>query len=114
MTGLVAASASFSTATARRGNVRVAEAEVDHVAALAPKLALQLVDRRKDVGRKIVDSPELHVRQCEEVLPCRLRFSAAASARATIRPLANGVCVRCFGPLEPVYDWDALASDGHA
>ena len=19
-----------------------------------------------------------------------------------------GICVRCFGPLEPVYDWDAL------
>ena len=36
--------------------------------------------------------------------------SAAASARATIRPLANGICVRCFGPLEPVYDWDELAA----
>jgi threonine synthase len=23
--------------------------------------------------------------------------------------LAHGVCVRCFGPLDPVYDWDALA-----
>jgi threonine synthase len=23
--------------------------------------------------------------------------------------LANGICVRCFGPLEPVYDWDELA-----
>jgi len=24
--------------------------------------------------------------------------------------LATGVCVRCFGPLEPVYDWDRLAA----
>jgi threonine synthase len=23
--------------------------------------------------------------------------------------VASGVCVRCFGPLEPVYDWDELA-----
>ncbi|HEV2592009.1 MAG TPA: threonine synthase, partial [Gaiellaceae bacterium] len=23
--------------------------------------------------------------------------------------VASGICVRCFGPLEPVYDWDALA-----
>jgi threonine synthase len=23
-------------------------------------------------------------------------------------PVAVGICVRCFGPLEPVYDWDAL------
>ena len=22
---------------------------------------------------------------------------------------ANGICVRCFGPLEPVYDWDEIA-----
>src|SRR5262249_26958385 len=24
--------------------------------------------------------------------------------------VASGVCVRCFGPLEPVYDWDEVAS----
>jgi threonine synthase len=24
--------------------------------------------------------------------------------------LGTGVCVRCFGPLEPVYDWDALSA----
>ncbi|HEY3961494.1 MAG TPA: threonine synthase [Gaiellaceae bacterium] len=23
--------------------------------------------------------------------------------------VASGMCVRCFGPLEPVYDWDAIA-----
>ena len=28
---------------------------------------------------------------------------------ATEHPLeANGTCTRCFGPLDPVYDWDAL------
>jgi len=25
--------------------------------------------------------------------------------------VASGSCVRCFGPLEPVYDWDAVARD---
>src|SRR6185437_7516664 len=25
-------------------------------------------------------------------------------------PVASGVCVRCFGPLEPVYDWDAVSA----
>ena len=24
--------------------------------------------------------------------------------------VASGICVRCFGPLEPVYDWDRLAA----
>jgi threonine synthase len=24
--------------------------------------------------------------------------------------VASGICVRCFGPLEPVYDWDAVAA----
>ena len=42
-----------------RGDVRVAEAEIDHVATLAPQLALQLVDGREDVGGEIVYSPEL-------------------------------------------------------
>jgi len=23
--------------------------------------------------------------------------------------VASGVCLRCFGPLEPVYDWEAVA-----
>jgi threonine synthase len=25
--------------------------------------------------------------------------------------VANGICARCFGPLEPVYDWDELARE---
>ena len=54
-----------------RGDVGVAEAEVDHVATLAPELALQLVDRREDVGREIVDSPELHRRRREEYARAR-------------------------------------------
>ncbi len=28
---------------------------------------------------------------------------------ASYPAVASGVCVRCFGPLEPVYDWDAIA-----
>ncbi len=45
-----------------RRDVGVAEAEVDHVAPVAPQLALQLVDRREDVGGEIVDSPEFQCR----------------------------------------------------
>jgi threonine synthase len=26
-------------------------------------------------------------------------------------PIAAGVCERCFGPLEPLYDWDAVAAN---
>ena len=37
-----------------------------------------------------------------EVLRCRICESEYPA-------VANGICVRCFGPLEPVYDWDALA-----
>jgi threonine synthase len=37
-----------------------------------------------------------------EVLRCRIC--------ATDHPaVANGVCARCFGPLEPVYDWEVVA-----
>ena len=44
----------------RRGDVGIAEAEVDHVAALAPQLPLQLVDGREDVRRQLVDPVKLH------------------------------------------------------
>ena len=37
-----------------------------------------------------------------EVLRCRVCESEYPA-------LANGVCSSCFGPLEPVYDWDELA-----
>src|SRR4051794_11040680 len=36
-----------------------------------------------------------------DVLRCRICESEYPA-------VANGICVRCFGPLEPVYDWDAL------
>ena len=36
-----------------------------------------------------------------DVLRCRV-------CESDYPALANGVCVRCFGPLEPVYDWDEL------
>ena len=37
-----------------------------------------------------------------DVLRCRV-------CESDYPALANGICVRCFGPLEPVYDWDELA-----
>src|SRR5437764_1902973 len=36
-----------------------------------------------------------------EVLRCRV-------CESDYPALANGICVRCFGPLEPVYDWELL------
>jgi threonine synthase len=37
-----------------------------------------------------------------ELLRCRVCESEYPA-------VANGICARCFGPLEPVYDWDAIA-----
>jgi threonine synthase len=37
-----------------------------------------------------------------DVLRCRV-------CESDYPALANGICVRCFGPLEPVYDWDELS-----
>jgi threonine synthase len=37
-----------------------------------------------------------------DVLRCRVCDSEYPA-------VANGICTRCFGPLEPVYDWDELA-----
>src|SRR5580704_18705745 len=38
-----------------------------------------------------------------DVLRCRVCESEYPA-------VANGICARCFGPLEPVYDWEALAA----
>ncbi len=36
-------------------------------------------------------------------------LSLSCRVCAAEHPLeANGTCTRCFGPLDPVYDWDAL------
>ena len=35
-----------------------------------------------------------------EALRCRV-------CEAEYPAVASGICLRCFGPLEPVYDWDA-------
>src|SRR6059058_1243195 len=37
-----------------------------------------------------------------ETLRCRV-------CEAEYPAVASGSCARCFGPLEPVYDWDAIA-----
>ena len=42
-----------------------------------------------------------------DVLRCRV-------CESDYPALANGICVRCFGPLEPVYDWDEIAARRHA
>src|SRR5262245_37689271 len=47
----------------RRRDIRVAESEVDDVAALAPQAALQLVDGRENVRRQVSDAAELHRRE---------------------------------------------------
>ena len=44
----------------RRGEVGVAEAEVDHVLARAPQLQLQLLGHREDVRRERRDAAKLH------------------------------------------------------
>jgi threonine synthase len=36
-----------------------------------------------------------------EALRCRV-------CEAEYPAVASGTCLRCFGPLEPVYDWDAI------
>jgi threonine synthase len=36
-----------------------------------------------------------------DLLRCRV-------CEAEYPALATGTCERCFGPLEPVYDWDAI------
>ncbi len=38
-----------------------------------------------------------------DVLRCRVCESEYPA-------VANGICVRCFGPLEPVYDWEAIGA----
>jgi threonine synthase len=38
-----------------------------------------------------------------DVLRCRV-------CESDYPALANGICVRCFGPLEPVYEWDEIES----
>jgi threonine synthase len=41
--------------------------------------------------------------------PATLCLGLACRVCATEHPLeANGTCTRCFGPLDPVYDWEAL------
>src|SRR5213595_1820329 len=48
-----------------------------------------------------IDS-SLGTRMSVELLRCRV-------CEAEYPAVANGICAQCFGPLEPVYDWDALA-----
>jgi hypothetical protein len=49
-----------------RRDVRVAEAQVDHVVPLAAQLALQRVHGREDVRGQVVDPAKLHFRKYGE------------------------------------------------
>ena len=40
-----------------------------------------------------------------DTLQCRV-------CETTYPAIASGICLRCFGPLEPVYDWEAVAQEG--
>src|ERR1051325_10602612 len=46
-----------------------------------------------DLGRPAMPVEVLRCHVCESEYPAT----------------ASGICMRCFGPLEPVYDWDELA-----
>src|SRR3954452_25467 len=52
--------------------------------------------RRKSIPRSIGTPMPVDVLRCRV---CESEYPA----------VANGICGRCFGPLEPVYDWDELA-----
>src|SRR5664280_1636041 len=58
--GLWAASASFSTATSGRGEVGVAEPQVDDVAPVPTRVRLQVVDGGEHIRRQAIDPAELH------------------------------------------------------
>src|SRR3954452_22292681 len=52
--------------------------------------------RRKSIPRSIGTPMPVDVLRCRV---CESEYPA----------VANGICGRCFGPLEPVYDWDEIA-----
>ena len=99
-----AASASFSTAIAAEG-MSGCRSQVDHVAALAPELALQLVDRRKDVREGDRGFAETCISLEEydragEVLAAVSARRVSGSAKVSA-PAASAA--------RPGHDWDALA-----
>src|SRR3954449_13340293 len=53
--------------------------------------------RQNFISKSIVGA-----RMSVDTLRCRV-------CEAEYPAVASGVCLRCFGPLEPVYDWDAVA-----
>src|SRR4051794_3720093 len=55
--------------------------------------------------RSVGAGPGLPLRRCAmpvDVLRCRICESEYAAT-------ATGICTKCFGPLEPLYDWEAIA-----
>ena len=74
----------------RRGDVGVAEAEIDHVRPCPPCLDLQPVDDREDVRRQVGDAAELHRGQ---------RYSAPTRATRAARRHSRPRCVSRSKPL---------------
>ena len=61
-----------------------------------------------------VPNPDGCVERTKEVPPVSA-LSLSCRVCATEHPLeAVGTCRKCFGPLDPVYDWDRAARHGHA
>ena len=73
-----------------RGEVGVAEAEVDHVAPGSPCRRLQVVDGGEDVGRQPVDPAELHRGSLRPGPRRSGRRSAASRAAATSSVTSTG------------------------
>src|SRR5690348_13061120 len=57
-------------------------------------------DSRHFISKSIVGAVPMSI----DALRCRV-------CEAEYPAVASGVCVRCFGPLDPVYDWEAVARE---
>src|SRR3954453_1087838 len=57
---------------------------------------------RSSIRQNFIYKSILGVAMAVEILRCRV-------CEAEYPAVASGSCARCFGPLEPVYDWDAVA-----
>src|SRR5262245_16785665 len=66
-----------------------------------PSFVLDLVTARKSSSSRSHPPAQARGQTMVEGLRCRVCESAYPA-------FASGICVRCFGPLEPVYDWEAV------
>src|SRR4029079_19327669 len=66
-----------------------------------PSFVLALVTAPRSSGSRSHPQARARGKTMVEGLRCRVCESAYPA-------FASGICVRCFGPLEPVYDWDTV------